>query len=758
MFLLRWRGAFGGLEAGLAGLLPRAPQSFVAGLRQLGLHLAALTGFLAVAAGVAAVGRALLRLVGTGRGAVLTAALGAACASAVWTGLALAGLARGAVAAGWIVAMVVAGWPVLRSGWAHRADLRPVLARWWPVAAMLVLLLPPALVPETEVDSLTYHLALPDGYARAGKMFLAPASFLDGYWQGQEALHLPALLWGCEPAAKLVSLGGALLLAAATVALGRGAVPGSAHPWLAATMLAAPPVFAAATRSKNDALAAALVAAALVARAGGAGRGHAVLAGLLCGAAAGIKSTAAIALPALLLTFALAPAGRRLAPAAIALCAAGIPVLPWLARNGLELGNPLFPALLGSLPAPGLGLVHRDRSDRYLFTWADAAPGDPVGAAAALVAVIGGAAPAIGAGLLLLPFAGGLAPAVRILAWFTLAFVPVWLAVFPWLSRFAVPALAPLTVLAWAALAGAPDAARRVRIAGGTTLIAGVAVALGSPAWTTRPLWCAAGLESRSGFTAAAERTYAEAVRAVVEVVPGDERVLVFGEWKSYPSGGRLQASWIADTPPAQALARACATPARIAVRLRQRRVTHALVNIPQSAFWARMTGEFPWDAAAAGRWAAFWDAHATLRMASSGQDSTMGFFVLVSLRRAGAEPRFRAWLPGAEGEFALIREAAAADPADPRIDPELRRVEALFGPRAEVLARRAGVLALRGDAPRALAAFRAAVAAAPEGRPVWARLDAVPVPDAAGLAAFVRGHALIANVHMALGVPSALP
>ncbi|MEK7474256.1 MAG: hypothetical protein AAB152_01360 [Candidatus Coatesbacteria bacterium] len=761
VFLIRWHAALAPAPAGLSTLVPVRDQGVGAALLQFAGSVGVVAAVGAAVLGLAGYGRRLVRWTGVRPrgvdGPLLGLASGLGVASAAALGAGLAGLAFPPVAA---VAAVTCGLAGVRGV----RGLRGAFASIPPGLALLALVsLVAALVPETEIDALVYHLGLPAGYAAAHKVFLAPGSFLDGYWQGQEMLAWPALALASEPAARLVSWTAALLLAAAGACLARrvtgpeaglrpeaGLGP-AAGTWAAAVLLAAPPVVQAAAHAKNDALAAALVAAALVARAGGASSARALLAGLLCGAAAGVRPSAAIAAPALLATFVATPGGRRAAGFAVAGMAA--PALPWLLRNGLELGNPVFPLFVGTIPTLGMTGLDRVLADMYLREWSNAAPRGVWQGVAAAFFVFGGATPAVAAGLFAAPLAFGTAGPARMLAIFALAFGACWMAVFPWLGRFALPAAVPLAVLGVARFGAQP---RRLAILGWGSVAGSAVVLLGLIAGFPGPAGCAFGFESREGFGRRALGNWWEASRELDRRLTPAERAVAVGEWRSYPSH-RALTRWIADEPVVHELARESASVARLRVRLRQRRVTHLLYNLPQAAFWARYAAQFPWDRAGARRWRDVWDASATLCWRSRVQDSGHGFFLLYRLSRGPGEGPSRSWLPGTEGEYQDLRWLVSGSISDPAADRELDRAARLLGARADLLARRGCLLAVRGRYAEALAAMRAAALAAPEGRDVWAALGAVPMADAQALERFTRAQRDVVNMGFTMGIPVAL-
>src|SRR5689334_7800525 len=158
VFLSRWRDDTARPLALAARLVPVVDQGAGAALAQAGGHLAVLALIALAGAGCVAAGRRVRRMAAVSGGgleaAVLDGAGGLAAASALWLGLGLAGLAFRPVAGAFVLAAALAGARgALRFARAGRAH--PGLG----FAALVAVV--PALVPETEVDALVYHLALP---------------------------------------------------------------------------------------------------------------------------------------------------------------------------------------------------------------------------------------------------------------------------------------------------------------------------------------------------------------------------------------------------------------------------------------------------------------------------------------------------------------------------------------------------------------------------------------------------------------------
>jgi len=689
-----------------------------------------------------------LRFRGAGLAAGLVRiGLGLAVVSPAAFAFGLTGLVHPAVAAPAAALLVAFG---LRMSAVPARALRSA----WPVALAVLVLLPAAVVPDLEVDSWIFHLAFPAGWVRVHRVVAQSNLALGALWPGREVLSWPGLALGAEPAAVLPSLWFAVLAVAAVVALVRAATGAGAW-WVCAAVLASPQVAMVACSAKNDSLAIALVSAGLVALLAG-GAGGAAVAGLLAGAAVAAKSTAAVAVPAFL-AVALAVRGRpgpwRRAGWLLA-AAAGIS-MPWAARNWLELGNPAAPLLSGMIPTLGWSPVREELAARYVRTWSDLRPASVLGGAAALVRILGGFNLLCGAAVLVLPFSVPSLSRTGRAGLFAGLGVLLWLSSLAWVSRYLLLFLPAMTVAAAALLAARVGVAAVNRWAVASTVL-GLVVVTGLRG-DTRPVPCALGLESRAHFAARNQGAFGEMTREVAARIAPDARALTVGEWRTDPAGRLLPCAPV-DMPALWALAREADSMGRIRVRLRQQRVTHLLFNLPSAAAWADYAARFPWTPDGIARWGGFWDGRATLVWRSAGPDPLYGFFLLFRLSRGPGEAPARGWLPGTEGEFHRLRAIVAGRASDPAADRELDRLTRAFGPRADVLARRGCLLAVRGRYGEALAACHAAARAAPEARPVWSAYGAVATGTAAGLSGYARARPDVVNTGFMLGIPVALP
>ncbi|MHC4218136.1 MAG: hypothetical protein ACYSU7_06725 [Planctomycetota bacterium] len=426
----------------------------------------------------------------------------------------------------------LAAWAVVLVGFALvivqlRRVLRPTVLLPWPVwvavPAIAVLLLAATSAPgwlwATEFggyDALSYHLQLPREWLALGR--IAPLdhnvfSYLPGYVEAAY-YHLAVLsgdgiasVYACQ-----LLHAGFTVLAAATV--GRiawrhgGPTIGAAA---AAIVLGTPWTIVAGSLGYNEMAVAFLLATGLLVLEQGppdtARRGAAL--GLLAAAACGAKLTAVgfVAVPLALLLLAAVPPKRWLAPVAAAGAAAVFCLLPFLLRNWIHAGNPVFPFATG-----WFGLGHWTQQQAHLWTsghHTDLSFAHRLGEAWNQLARYGiGAAPdprepwrpqwsllpwlAVGG------LAAGLAtPALRSRSWrlgMVLAVQLVfWLALTHIKSRFMLPAVVPATL---ATALGIEVIAARVR----RPILAGV-LAAATLAWCTVPVVILLG--ERNGAPAA---------------------------------------------------------------------------------------------------------------------------------------------------------------------------------------------------------------------------------------------------------------
>lgn len=210
-----------------------------------------------------------------------------------------------------------------------------------------------ALAPPLKFDALVYHLALPRQYIAAGRLIYVPGNMYWGWPQSAEMLYTWAiLLAGDEAAAILGWVFGGLavvgLLGVAAETLDRRLA------WVSAALLLSGRSLAAALAwSYIDWLVMLIALAwlAILSRWRPPVWRLLALAGLLAGMAFGVKYTAGL-LAAIGALFIVWLAGRERRPPTqmardglVYALGAALPALPWLLKNWLATGNPVYPLL-----------------------------------------------------------------------------------------------------------------------------------------------------------------------------------------------------------------------------------------------------------------------------------------------------------------------------------------------------------------------------------------------------------------------------
>lgn len=241
-------------------------------------------------------------------------------------------------------------------------------ARFWndlPLFGKAVLVVlaaawsPLLVLPETNIDCLTYHLTLPQQILERHRLF--PAQIVA--WakpNPADQPHVFAVIFGLDPAARQVCFALAVLGAVALLKGVRIPVPALWGLLAVSVALLVPGYRTSLTVGKSDAIMAgfALAAAGALLTSGVFGGGRLrkpelAAAGFVLGAACAAKFLL-LPLAGTLFLAALvrAPGGRRLRAALILLPGLVLPVLPWTAESWLYLADPLPP--IASIAFPSL--------------------------------------------------------------------------------------------------------------------------------------------------------------------------------------------------------------------------------------------------------------------------------------------------------------------------------------------------------------------------------------------------------------------
>jgi hypothetical protein len=475
------------------------------------------------------------------------------------------------------------------------------------VAAVLTLLT--AVTPSPFYDQLHYHLAFPFQWLRHGRIEVYPREAYSFFPATNGLLYCYALAALGAGAAQVVhwwlgavTIGGVAALASAL----RGPRAGW---WAAALLATTPSAMLLATWAAADLAVLAFAIAALTmlllasrdARLAGSPVWW-LLVGALAGLAAGCKYLAVLTVAAPLALAVMVmrvPAGsvRRLPRVLLAGAGGALTLGPWLLRNLLATGNPVYPFLSALFPAagrigaaaaagevasriPGVGWARPGLAQIVSLTTFS-----PVGDAGAI-------GPAY---LALLPLAAwalwkGRRSFAKVLAVFWLGATAGWIAGPP-TGRYLLPAVAVLAALAGAGLQRVLGRSPRTVRAWLTALL--VAVLAWSAIGGTTPvelarLSCTLGRGSVDEVMAR-YASYWPAVRAVDRELPADAKLLLVGESRTM----YLERDVVVDdpfvTPLLVTLAESSPTAAAIAAELRRQGVTHVLINRHEAARMAAL-------------------------------------------------------------------------------------------------------------------------------------------------------------------------
>ena len=558
-------------------------------------------------------GRLTLRRLAVGEvdplfGVVLAIAIGLGLIAYGVLALGLVGLLNPWAIFGWIAATAAVAWreTVTRGGsWGDPLQpfrhLSPGLkAALGAAIAVLVLSLVQALTPVWDYDGLMYHLQGPALFLRAGRLMLLPDLWQANGPLSAEMLYLVGLAAGSEIFSKVFHLAIASLLVLATFAVARRHLrdrPG----WLAGGILLGIPILpvwgSLAYTDMAWALFEFLAVAAYLEWRTSPRRCWLLASGAMLGMALGSKYTGLALLPVLLLAVLADPrAGRGLERIRPAFWLAGIALIvafPWYGKNLLWAGNAVFPFVLGG---PGWSSERLHMLMAYLQSFGT---GRTMADSLSLPIMLFTQRAAFGTFMsridipsplfliaVAFPFLRKDHP-FRPLGWILLLRFALW-AVGTQQTRFLLPLYPVLSLLSAAVLEGwiAHPGAPRWRQVAVTGVVSGmVAVTLAYQAIyfaSARPLSVVVGTESKDAFLERSVYDYA-ALRHVRENLGAGDLVLMAWDGQGYYCDERClpdaeQSQW------AQLVAEA-GTPQAVTETLRDRGVTHLLVDLEGMAF-----------------------------------------------------------------------------------------------------------------------------------------------------------------------------
>ena len=213
------------------------------------------------------------------------------------------------------------------------------------------------LTPETYIDSLLYHLAVPQAYLQYHSFVKLPYNIFASFPQNADLLYLGGLVLNGPITAKLINFLFGLLLVAAVYSFGKKYTGRTAGLLAALLFYTLPVVSANLVNTQIDCLLTFYIFLAfyiLVTACDSGFKSTALaLAGLFAGFALGMKYSAVIFVPGLLLVLLYAlfkkKALKKTAPVfAVFSIFSLIPVVPWLFKNYIYWGNPFYPYLSGN--------------------------------------------------------------------------------------------------------------------------------------------------------------------------------------------------------------------------------------------------------------------------------------------------------------------------------------------------------------------------------------------------------------------------
>lgn len=511
-----------------------------------------------------------------------------------------------------------------------------------------------AFLPDVSGDPDKVHLAAVSQWLIARR--------LDGF-APSVGIHFPmtvelhdafALLAGRTELAHLFHL--VPFLAAVAMIAGRAAaVGGPAAGWLAGLgVMTLGTVGEQIGTAKSDLGAAAFLVAGAMAAVAPAGGARFAAAGALfgIGAACKINGMAVAATVAVLAAFLPGRgSGRRFLPW---IAGTALPVLPWVAKNWLFFGDPVWPALSGRLPgtlwdatdARALALLMGDAEmtrGRWAGLPSQFARGLALAQPAAALAI-----PVVVAGI------GAAAPGTRWLAGLGVAAFAAVAAAAPFeVLRLALPAW--MLMIAAGSVPVAAAAGRwksgRARLAGwGAAILAWVPLAgnlMSYPEPGLAVAWLT-GVVDRTSYHRAAWTSYDE-VRAAVAALPDARRIILMGDGRF----SRYRCRVVTERFPGRNFgweaAGDAATAARVAVRMRQLGCGWIVYNVVWEPFPHPVETAWTWDDRRLAVWREFAARYLEVVRPPVGADEPNGGFALLRLRSRplARAPERMAYLPG---------------------------------------------------------------------------------------------------------------
>ena len=457
-----------------------------------------------------------------------------------------------------------------------------------------------AMTPVWDYDGLMYHLQAPALFLKAGRLLLLPDLWQANGPLAAEMLYLVGLAAGSEVFSKVIHLAIAAFLVIATFAVARRHL-GERAGWLAGGILLGVPILpvwgSLAYADMTWALYEFLALTAYLEWRASPRRGWLLVSGVMLGLAMGSKYTALAILPVLVLAVLLDPqagAGAKRIRSALWLGLTGVMVAsPWYAKNLLWAGNPFYPFFFGGpewtprrlqmlmayLQSFGTG---RSLADYLLLPVSLLTRRAAFGTFMSRIDI---PSPLLYLALGF-PFLRRDHP-FRPLGWILLLRFALW-AAGTQQTRFLLPLYPVLALLsaavleAWIAHAGA----RRWRRAATIGIVAGmVGVTMAYQMIymaSTRPVRVVVGAETKNAFLERSVYDYA-ALRHITSRLGESDRVFMAWDGQGYYCDQRCvpdaeQSQWTQ-------LIAAASSPEHLTAALREREVTHLLVDLEGLSF-----------------------------------------------------------------------------------------------------------------------------------------------------------------------------
>jgi hypothetical protein len=453
--------------------------------------------------------------------------------------------------------------------------------------------------PPVMYDALNYHLAFPSHWLDAGGFVEYPRHLFSYYPSNHGLLYAFSLAAAGPWGAQAIHWWMGLMAVLASATLGERLAGRGGALWAAACFGLTPAVLEIAGYAIGDLAVAAWAGGAIVVLVGSGEQSldwrHAALAGLLVGSAAASKylALATVVVPVVIALGTLAwrdSRSHRSNPVSAASAfgiAAAVVLLPWLVRNAVWTGNPVYPYLQAILGGPHSGKDIASEIGRY--TSPAASWLERIGSALGAL-IIRTFNPLRQGGLLgphwvmLLPvsvFTRGADRRTASVLWAAaVSGFLIWGGLVQY-ARFLLPALVPAAALA----GGAAAALTSHHVRSLRTVFQALIVAV--LAWNATVLANTLNLDRIrvvSGHSSQEEFLarwvdYGPLIPFVSSQLPGTARLLLVGEPRSFYLERPVLVEDSYRVPWLVELVRGCGSPEQLAERARSRGATHLLVN-----------------------------------------------------------------------------------------------------------------------------------------------------------------------------------